>query len=110
MEQSAGERARNLRPQRLTVVAAGNHQPRALQSPLPCHLDHPATIPAGRAHAFDGGTRANVREELPVGGVGPQVFQALLMVGMRGPFPRHGKIGVGGERFGADEACGGKNA
>ena len=110
MEQSAGERARNLRPQRLAVVPAGNHKARACKSPLPCHLDHPAAIPAGRSHAFHSGVRANVRQELPVGGVGPQVFQALLMVGMRGPFPRHGKIGVGGEHFGADEACGGKNA
>ena len=96
MHHRAGERSGDFWPPRLTVVAGGDDDPGVMPGFTACRVHRPAAA-WGRLHPLDGRVRADVWHETEVPRIATQIIEALRVMGIGRPLPRHRKVGVGGE-------------
>ena len=98
MEECAGERAGDVWPPRLTVVAGGDDDTGVGPGFTVCRVHRPAAA-RGRIHPLDGCVRADMWYEIEVPSIATQIIEALRVVGIGRPLPRHREVGVGRERL-----------
>jgi hypothetical protein len=104
VEERAGEAAGNLRPARLVVVAAGDDEAGVVARRSAGDVHPPAGAGrVGRLDPLHDGAGADVGHEAEAVGITAQVVEALALVGIGGPVPRHRVVDVGGERLRGDQ-------